>query len=629
MAIAQLKRTFSINQERLKLLEQVVPEAFTDSKINWETLKEALGDYLEDEEPGAEHFGLSWPGKREARRLASLPSKGTLVPVSGEGVNEETTGNIFIEGDNLEVLKLLQKSYAGRIKMIYIDPPYNTGQDFIYKDDFSELLESYLLSTKQVDEEGKLLTTNSRLSGRFHSNWLSMIYPRLRLAKNLLRDDGVIFVSIDDNEFHHLRIVMNEIFGEENFIGVFAWQSKKGGGSDSRGVVRDQEYIVCFSKTNTQGSLSRVIVSSEELNQVDDKGLYRRGRELNKWGSGSRKEDRPTMYFPIPGPNGEDVFPIRNDGSEGRWRIGKEKMLAIVKSGDAEFVKRPDDSYIVYEKIRSTDPRSKPFRTWLKDVGTTADGSKTVKQLFNGQKIFDFPKPVELIKKLISIGTLEEEEHIVLDFFAGSSTTAQAVIEANQEDNGNRRFIMVQLAEPCPKNSEGYKAGYKYISELAKDRIRKVGLKANEKLATPLGLEEPKLDLGFKVLRLTTSNFKSWEDYRGEDIQEIQMTFLNFENPLVQGWKEQDVVTEIMLMEGFSLDSEVAQQLQFPNNIILMIESNFVEHKLFLCLDEQIADNTIQQLLMLQKADLFICLDSALTDKAKMQLADTCNVKTI
>jgi len=629
MAIEHLKQGFSIDQERLKLLEQVIPEAFVDGKINWETLKEVLGEYLEDDAPGAEHFGLKWHGKRETRRLASLPSKGTLIPVPEEGTNEGSASNVFIEGDNLEVLKLLQKSYASRIKMIYIDPPYNTGNDFIYKDNFTENLDNYLSLTNQVDEEGRHLTTNPRSDGRFHTNWLNMVYPRLRLARNLLSNDGVIFVSIDDNEFHHLRIVMNEIFGDENFIGVFNWQSKKGGGGDSGGVVRDQEYIICFSKDSEYGPLSRVMVTAEVLNEIDKKGTYRRSRELNKWGSNSRREDRPTMYFPIPGPSGEDVFPIRNDGTEGRWRLGKEKMFSIVKRGDADYVRRDDGTYIVYEKVRSSEPRTKPFRTWLPDVGTTADGSKVVKELFKGKKVFDFPKPVDLIKKLVSIGTTNEEEHIVLDFFAGSATTAQAVIEKNREDGGNRKFIMVQLQEPCPKDSEGFKASYKSISDISKDRIRKIYARIREEMASQLPLEEQEIDLGFKVFCLKSSNVKVWKDYKGDDVQELQTTFLDFQTPLIEGWKESDVVTEITLIEGFPLDCRITHLIQFESNRVLIVESGFVEHRLFITLDARITDETIQQLQLSRSEDIFICLDSALTDEVKLQMADTCNIKTI
>jgi len=248
MAVDKLRPSFTFTEDRLAELRAVVPEAFADGAVNWEALRDALGAHLEDEGSDAEHFGLTWPGKRQARRLAAQPSKGTLIPAIGEGVDEASTRNLFIEGDNLEVLKLLQKSYAGRVKMIYIDPPYNTGGDFVYNDDYSEPIETYLRRTRQASDEGELQVTNTAASGRFHSNWLNMIYPRLRLARSLLREDGLIFVSINDIELHHLRSVMDEIFGAEGFVGNFTWQSKKGGGSDKEGVVNDQEYILCYKK---------------------------------------------------------------------------------------------------------------------------------------------------------------------------------------------------------------------------------------------------------------------------------------------------------------------------------------------------------------------------------------------
>lgn len=629
MPVQKLQPSFNLEQDRIEMLKQLIPEAVSDGKIDWDVLKEALGEHLEDEGAEVEHFGLSWAGKREARRLASIPSKGTLVPVLGEGIDEDTTGNIFIEGDNLEVLKLLQKSYAGRVKLIYIDPPYNTGNDFIYKDDFSEPTDQYLKKIGQADEEGNLLTSNPKSSGRFHSNWLSMMYPRLRLARNLLNDEGIIFVSSDDNESHHLKLLMNEIFGEENFIGVFVWLSKKGGGSDSGSVVRDQEYITCYAKTNSEFSLSRIAVSAEELDKVDQNGAYRRGRELNKWGSNSRKEDRPTMFFPIPGPNGVEVFPIRNDGTEGRWRLGKKGMFDLVRQGDTEFVKRPDGKYVVYEKIRSTDPRSKPFRTFLKDVGATADGSKLVKEIFDGRKVFDFPKPMDLIQQIISMGA-SEEEALVLDFYAGSSTTAHAVLNINQEDGGDRKFICVQLPELTDEKSEAFKAGYQTIAEISKERIRRVIKKIKDEQAEKLNLSEgDPQDLGFKVYKLDRSNLKIWKDYDGEDIQAIEQLLLDYQNPLGESLSEEKVITELQLLEGFPLDSKIEQADTFTQNKVLWVTSEHIGHRLFICLDNKLDIATVQDVRLLEDEDIFICLDNALTDQEKMMLADGCNVKTI
>lgn len=302
MPIKKLRPSFPFTDDRLAQLKAVVPEAFADGKINWETLKQALGEFLEDENPEAEHFGLFWPGKREARRLAILPSKGTLVPASGEGIDEDNTRNIFIEGENLEVLKLLQKSYAGRVKMIYIDPPYNTGNDFVYKDDFKEPLEEYLRRTGQADENGKLLTTNTKAGGRFHSNWLNMMYPRLVLARQFLREDGAIFVSIDDNEVHNLRTIISEIFGEENFIAQIIIQSNPRGRQSERFVATVHEYLLVFAKNSKECSLFGSSLTEDQLKEFkyeDQNGQKYRLLGLRQRGSASRRQDRPNMFYPL------------------------------------------------------------------------------------------------------------------------------------------------------------------------------------------------------------------------------------------------------------------------------------------------------------------------------------------
>jgi adenine-specific DNA-methyltransferase len=342
MSHERLKPSFTLDSERIEELKRLVPEAFADGKINWETLKEALGEHLEDEASEAEHFGLFWPGKRDARRMAAIPSKGTLVPVPGEGIDEETTRNIFIEGENLEVLKLLQKSYAGRIKMIYIDPPYNTGNDFVYEDDFKEPLEEYLRRTGQLDEEGMPLSTNTRADGRFHSNWLNMMYPRLRLARNLLSDDGVIFVSIDDNEGQNLRLMLDEIFGEENFLTQIVVQSNRRG-QTYKDVAKTHEYLICYSKEGGTG-LGELRKQSDDSEFEDDLGKYT-VRELRNRNPKFGRFNRPNLYFPIYVSVSQkdkygfhpvaversddyciEVFPLNSEGKESCWRWGVKKV---------------------------------------------------------------------------------------------------------------------------------------------------------------------------------------------------------------------------------------------------------------------------------------------------------------
>jgi adenine-specific DNA-methyltransferase len=594
----------AILAERIAYLREVFPEAFTEGKIDFDALKEVLGEEVATDR---ERYGLSWAGKSEAIRNVQTPSVGTLVPDREESVNFYTTENLFLEGDNLEVLKLLQKSYHGRVKMIYIDPPYNTGNEFIYPDNFREDLEDYLRYSGQVSGDGFKLSTSTETSGRYHSKWLNMMYPRLVLARNLLRDDGVIFVSIDDHEVHNLRLLMNEVFGAENFVGMFVWQSKKGGGSDNTSVV-DQEYVVCFAKTSTLNALSRLTLEAEALDKVDDKGPYRRGRELNMWGANSRREDRPKMYFPIPGPNGEEVYPIRNDGVEGCWRWGKKKMFDVVERGDVEFVKRSNGTHIVYEKIRSTDPRSKPYRTWLTDVGTTADGSKTVKELFDGRKVYDFPKPVRLLSHLISVGTIGGDEVIVLDFFAGSCTTAHAVMHLNRNDGGDRSFICVQLPESTPEDSEARKAGYEALVEVGKERIRRVIKELNEEDQSQLKTEvEPPQDRGFKDFKLTSSNFKIWDSTKDTPGTEDKLAeqLRAFANNVKADRSREEILYEILLKAGFPLIAPI-DTIDIAGEQVCTAESA----ALLICLAESVNEELLRGMAELEPARV-VCLETA------------------
>ena len=594
----------NVLEDKITALRDLFPEVFAEGKVDFERLKQALGESIDE---GRERYGLSWAGKSEAIRNLQAQSVGTLTPVPEESVNFETTENIFIEGDNLEVLKLLQKSYHNQIKMIYIDPPYNTGKEFIYPDNFREGLEDYLRYSGQKNGEGIKLTTNTETDGRFHSKWLNMMYPRLFLAQHLLCEEGIIFVSIDDHEIANLRLLMNEIFGEENFIGAFVWQSKKGGGSDISRVVNDQEYVVCYGKKTYVQALSKLEIEAEDLDQEDDIGAFRLGRELNKWGANSRREDRPTMFFSIPGPNGEDVYPIRNDGTEGRWRLGRKKMFEIVERGDAEFVKRSDGTYIVYEKIRSTDSRFKPFRTWLTDIGTTADGSKEVKGLFEDRKVYDFPKPITLIKYLISIGTTSSDD-IVLDFFAGSCTTAQAVMELNQDEGSNKRFICIQLPELTPENSEARKEGYRTISEISKERIKRAINKIDEEEGSKLDLNgSGQHDRGFKVFKLTESNFKIWDGTAPQNVEQLSVLLQEFAENVRPGTTKLGMLYEILLKAGFPLTAKV-EQLEIAGQEIYAVE----DQELFICLEYEILEDTVRQILTYQpKPKQFISLDSS------------------
>jgi adenine-specific DNA-methyltransferase len=654
MVITSLQRNFSLDQERVELLKQIVPEVFADGKINWDTLKEALGEYLEEDELGAEHFGLTWAGKREARKLASLPSKGTLVPVPDEGMNEATAQNLFIEGDNLEVLKLLQKSYAGKIKLIYIDPPYNTGQDFIYEDDFKEPLENYLRATNQVDEQNQLLTSNPQTSGRFHANWLNMIYPRLKLARNLLSQDGIIFVSIDDHEGCNLQILMNEIFGEGNFIGRIVWK----GATDNNPtqIAVEHEYIICYAynKANVssewknsssetkklmleeyvklkkllgddietiQSEFRKFVKANQEslvplthYNRIDKKGVYTGSRKVHNPKPGGYKYD-------VVHPETKQVCVSPANG----YRYPESTLDNLIKEGRILF--GDDETQIIQIKEYLEDYEEKLASVIHLD---SRSSSTELSKIFPGDgKVFPNPKPSSLLRKIF--GFCLNKDDIALDFFAGSCSTAQAVIELNQEDAGNRRFIMVQIPEKLDK-VRTLRDGtvLQTIADIGRERIRRLFHSlCNEGVKQLDFIHEKEVNVGFKAFRLETSNFKQWKNYRGSNIDDLQMAFFDFENSLVDASKVTNIVAEILLLEGFPLTSGITHQEILLKNKILQVKTDSVEHRLFICLDELIADETAQQLQQLGHDDVFICLDSALTDQAKMQLSDVCNIKTI
>ncbi len=636
MPISKFRPTFTFTQDRLEQLKAIAPEAFADGKINWESLKQALGEFLEDENQEAEHFGLFWPGKREARRLATMPSKGALVPAPDEGINEDSTGNIFIEGENLEVLKLLQKSYAGQIKMIYIDPPYNTGNDFVYEDDKSELIYDHLCRTNLIDENGNPLTSNTghkqngnyvnvntRRSARFHSNWLNMLYPRLKLAHSLLRHDGIIVISADDTEFANLRLSLNEIFGEENFIGTVIWNSTKTV-TNTALISVSHTYNLIFARSKDyfieHRHHFRLIEPGEGFSNPDNdpRGPWKAdpfqvgGIRPNQLYAITNPKTGKT-YQPNPGCSWKNEFTVFE-------QLLADNRIVFGVSGEAG----PQRKRFQFE----AEERGRVAKTLWDDVDTTSNATRSLDDLFN-QHIFDNPKPVDLIKRFVELSAQIPSDAIVLDFFAGSCTTVEAVLGLNREDGGNRRFIMVQLPESTPEDSPARKAGYTNIAEIGKERIRRVIAKMRKEAnGNSQAKREMPEDLGFKVCKLTRSNFKAWEDYDGENPEELERLFDQAETPLVENCKEEDLLTEIILQQGFPLDSQITPQAEFKQNTIQLVEAAFCAHRLFICLDGKIKDDTIKRL-ELRSEDIFVCLDSALTDQAKMRLADVCNLKVI
>jgi len=621
----KLAPSFSLEDERLDSLKQVVPEAFTDGKVDFDVLRELLGDVVEDE--SAEHFGLNWTGKREARRLAGMPSKGTLVPVPGKGLHEDTTENIFIEGDNLEVLKLLHKSYRGKIKMIYIDPPYNTGNDFIYKDDYRMPLESYLQRSGQKSDMGELLTSNPKSSGRFHSDWLNMMYPRLRVAKDLLREDGVIFVSIDDNEVHNLRQMMNEIFGEENLISEIVWEKMYTTKNDARVISDCHEYLILFAKNVTQqsiGLLPRTEAANERYTNPDNdpRGPW---KAIPLYAKGESRNGRFTIMSPKTG-KGFELGPDKH------WRYVKEEIERMIADNRIWFGK-DGNSYPNSKRFLSEVQQGmKPKTLWKYDeVGSNDSAKKEIKKLFGSDPPFEFPKPVTYIKRMLQLATNADD--IVLDFFVGSGTTAQAVYEISLEDGLHRKFICVQIDENVGRGTQAEKMGFGTISDITVERINRC-VKSIEKNRDGI-FNEPG-DLGYHFFRLENSNFKAWSDYQGNDLDELRgLLQAQLDSTFVEGATEDAILTEILLLEGFPLTSKIEIDETFQKNVVRRISHEWSEHRLFITLDKEIQEETIRTVDdmiasdEMLKIDIFICLDNALTDQDKLRLADVCRLKTI
>ena len=593
-------KSLDVTAEKIGRLKEIIPEAFTENKIDWEKLKAALGDDIEFKN---ERYVLNWAGKSDAFRALQAPSTDTLFPCKEESINFDSTGNIFIEGENLEVLKVLQKAYFGKIKMIYIDPPYNTGNDtFIYPDRFSESKEEYLGRIGDKDEMGLmtregLFRKNSKDSGHYHSNWLSMMYPRLFLARNLLRDDGVIFVSIDDNEVHNLRLLMNEVFGEENFIGCIVRATGTTTGQGNNILGNSFDYLLTYSK-NPDFEIGGLPLSEKDhlrYNLEDENGKFSI-LQLRRTGNQDRREDRPNMFFPIESPDKTKVYPKGPTGYDSRWRVGRNKYDEMKDKNLIYWKKNERNEWTAYFKYYLEGRTKRPSNLW-KDIDGNKKAQIELKSLFDSDRIFDTPKPTDLVRKSLQIATLDEND-IILDFFAGSCTTAHAVLALNKEDGGNRKFICAQLPEKCDENSEAFKAGYKTIAEIGKERIRRVIKKMQDVIAVSRSPEQGKgeakqsqtelpeitssqapcndnIDLGFKVFKLKESNFKIWRS-NIETEEELIAQMQQHLEPLDERAKTEDVLYELLIKSGVQLTAKIKEQNGYiivnNNEIALMLE---------------------------------------------------------
>jgi adenine-specific DNA-methyltransferase len=537
--------SMDIEQTEREKLQGLFPQCFEEGRLNVDRLLNLCGTYITDD---FEKYEFRWKGKSECVQIAGKRSAGTLRPAPDESVDWDTTRNLYIEGDNLEVLKLLQTSYYRKVKMIYIDPPYNTGNDFVYADDFADPLARYREVTQQTTK------SNPETMGRFHTNWLNMMWPRLRLAANLLRDDGVIFISIDDHEVHNLRKLCDEIFGEENFVAELVWERAYSPKNDAKYISNSHDYVLMYAKSIENFQIGR-LARTEEANarytnpDNDPRGVW-------KPSDMSVKTYNAACDYPITTPSGRVIEPPASRC----WSLSKNAFLERLQDNRIYF--GPDGNgvpcikrFLTELKFEGMAPQSIMF---YKDVGHSQEGAKEVVSIFEGNGSFDGPKPVRLLRRLLTLANLDEDS-IVLDFFSGSATTAHAVMQLNAEDGGNRRFICVQLPEVTDEKSEAYKAGYKTICEIGKERIRRAGakIKGEQSGQIQLGeIEKPPLDTGFRVFKLDSSNLKVWDDSPLTDENAatlFEQRLLDYLDVLVPGREAVEVVYEIMLKLGQDL----------------------------------------------------------------------------
>lgn len=565
--------------------------------VDFDKLKVELGEVVEGPE---ERYQFTWPGKRDAIRLANSPIAATLRPVREDSVDFDNTQNLYIEGDNLDVLKLLRETYLGKVKMIYIDPPYNTGNDFVYEDDFSQAAGDYLANSGQYDDQGNRLVANTESNGRFHTDWLNMIYPRLKVARDLLTEDGVIFISIDDNEVENLRKICDEIFGEKNFLTCVTrgTGTPTGGGFD--GLVNELDYIVIYSRNINKATINGLDMSESDSQIYDQEDEFGRFliRPLRRTGGEDRREDRPTMYYPVIAPDGTIIYPKRPTGDDGRWRCSEAKYKELTSNHQIywkESTQSGIKKWSVYQKFYLEGRLKAPGNLWT-DIEGNKKATRDISSLFDSKKVFDFPKPIGVLQKCISIGS--DTEAIILDFFSGSATTAHAVLKHNFETRGNRKFIMIQIPESTDKISEAFKAGFTNICEIGKERIRRAG----KKIKADAGLMGQDLDIGFRVLRLDSSN-----------MEDVYYTPDQFDPNAIQGLMdnvkadrtEEDLLFQVMLELDIPLSASI-QQEQIAGKRVF----NVADGHLIATFDRDINETTVTEVAR-RKPNFFVMRDAS------------------
>lgn len=596
-----------IVDERIQELLRLFPGVRTEGgKIDFERLKLALGESVDI---GKERYGMNWPGKADCFKTIQQPSLATLRPCPEESINFETTENLIIEGDNLEALKLLQKSYLGKVKMIYIDPPYNTGNDFIYPDNYTESLQTYLEYTGQVDAEGKKFGTNTDTDGRFHSKWLNMMYPRLYLARNLLREDGVIFISIDDGENDNLKKLCNEVFGEENFGESIIWKKRSTPPND-KVLGANHDYILVFAKNQDSVKLLLRRRSEEQVGRYKNPDNHPKGA----WTPGDLMANVKggrfvaSLYFPLKNPKtGEEHHP----GNGGNWRFNRGKMEQLLANNEIYFGEdgkgRPKlKRFLADVKEGITWPTIWDF------VPLNTQGSEEMTDIFGNMTIFENPKPSGLLVELCRLGSGPGD--IILDFFAGSGSIAHSVLELNKNDTSNRRFILIQLPETCNSESTAYKAGFKTIADICKERVRRVIKKLNDGDTGKLDFDgAKKQDRGFRVFKLAESNFKTWDAQGAKNPEALEKQLELHIEHIRNDRTADDILYEILLKSGFPLTTPVGKITLAGKTV-----HSIAEGKLFICLEHQLTLDLIRAMAK-KKPERVVCLDEGFSGNDQLK----------